>query len=515
MNSAYWRLYRTMAVLLLTAVLLLGVVFNVFMYHYSVSYQENALSVDCDNMVDLSKAYHSVGLLGRNINFKTSISTASRIADSDTLICDPDGYVVICSDSVQGCTHLGRKISSTYVKRAFAKGKVSSSSMVSTVYDEARLAVAMPLLADDGTQLGVVISSSPMTGVYANLAKTAGVFLAVGVLVLLVSLILMLVATHKQGQPLRKLAAAARQLGHGNLDVRLETDPKAGVEYSELVVAFNNMASSLQSTEAQRQEFIANVSHELKTPMTTIAGYMDGMLDGTIPPEQHAHYMQIVSDEVRRLSRLVRSMLEISRAQSVGVDKSRRTRFDVADVVGQTLLSFEQRIESKHLDVQADLPEEPAFTMADCDAITQVVYNLLDNAIKFCNEGGLLGVQMWFQNGKINVSISNTGETIAPEELPLVFERFHKTDKSRSRNPDGAGLGLYIVKTIICSHGEDITVESHDGKTAFCFTLPLLKSKGKEELPYAAAPTKESSEEGRLEGNGAESDSGSEQAPNV
>ena len=200
---------------------------------------------------------------------------------------------------------------------------------------------------------------------------------------------------------------------------------------------------------------MANVSHELKTPMTTISGYVDGILDGTIPEHRRDYYLQIVSDETKRLSRLVRSMLDISQLQNQDIPE-------------------EKKITDKRLEVDVDMPEHPVYTIANKDYITQVIYNLLDNAVKFCPEGKTLGLRIREGGSKIYVSVSNEGDTIPPEELPLVFDRFHKLDKSRSKNRDGWGLGLYIVKTIVCSHGENISVSSRDGRTEFTFTMPLV-----------------------------------------
>ena len=246
-------------------------------------------------------------------------------------------------------------------------------------------------------------------------------------------------------------------------------------ELEELALAFNNMASSLQKSEYQRQEFVANVSHELKTPMTTISGYIDGILDGTIPESRRSYYLQIVSDETKRLSRLVRSMLDISQLQKEeGIPEEKKMHFDLEESVGQVLITFEKKINDKNLDVDVDMPEHPVYTMANRDYITQVIYNLIDNAVKFCPEGGTLGIRIREGGSKAYVSVSNQGDTIPPEELPLVFDRFHKLDKSRTQNRDGWGLGLYIVKTIVCSHGENISVTSRDGKTEFTFTMPLV-----------------------------------------
>ena len=148
--------------------------------------------------------------------------------------------------------------------------------------------------------------------------------------------------------------------------------------------------------------------------------------------------------------------------------------FDLEEVIGQVLITFEKKITDKKLEVDVDMPEHPVYTIANRDYITQVIYNLLDNAVKFCPEGRTLGLKIREGGSKAYISVSNEGETIPADELPLVFDRFHKLDKSRTQNRDGWGLGLYIVKTIVCSHGENISVTSRDGKTEFTFTMPLV-----------------------------------------
>jgi signal transduction histidine kinase len=207
--------------------------------------------------------------------------------------------------------------------------------------------------------------------------------------------------------------------------------------------------------------------------MTVIDGYIEGILDGTISEDQQRHYLQLVSDETKRLSRLVRSMLDISRLQDQeGIPDEKKTRFDITECAGQVLITFEQKILQKGVNVEVAMPEHPVYTFANQDYITQVIYNLLDNAIKFCPPKGLLQLSVMETGGKIHVTIANSGPTIPAEELPRVFDRFHKLDKSRNRQQEGWGLGLYIVKTLVCSHGEDISVSSQEGKTAFTFTLP-------------------------------------------
>jgi signal transduction histidine kinase len=207
--------------------------------------------------------------------------------------------------------------------------------------------------------------------------------------------------------------------------------------------------------------------------MTTIAGFADGILDGTIPPERERESLQVIASETRRLSRLVRQMLDLSRLRALEEQNPVQERFDISEVMLRVLVSLEGKISSAGLDVQTDVPQQPVMVWGDPDGVTQVCYNLLDNAAKFAPAGSDITVKVAAREGKAYISVANLGETIPAEELPLLFDRFHKIDHSRSRDRDGVGLGLYIVKTLLGNMKENITVTSEDGVTEFTFTLTL------------------------------------------
>ena len=277
-------------------------------------------------------------------------------------------------------------------------------------------------------------------------------------------------------RPLRKMVSATQAFSKGDFTVRVPVESYD--ELGQLAISFNNMASSLATTELTRRSFTANVSHELRTPMTTIAGFIDGILDGTIPEEKRDYYLRIVSDEVKRLSRLVRSMLNIARIEA-GELEIKPDLFDVRDTVIKTIFSFEKPLEQKHIEVRG-LDGDKVMVEADPDLIHQVVYNLIENAVKFCNEGGYIEVGYQEDDKSTLVSIRNSGDGIAKDELPHVFDRFYKTDKSRSRDKGGAGLGLHIVRSIINLHGGEIVVRSVEGEYCeFVFTLPKHDHKNK------------------------------------
>ena len=473
MRSTFSRTFFSAAMVLLMAMLLIGTSFQVLVRNYLTDQSMEGLKNDGNAIAALASAYYTEGSLTHE-DFLVNLSFVSQVSQADAVICDRGGRLVLCSRAPFGCKHQGMMISTDFLNEVFSTGCVTSTGIVQGLYEEERFIVAVPITDMSGNGVGIVMVSTPMAQVKQILQKISDTYLFVSVLAVSLAVVTISLLARYQSKPLKDLAKAAHDFGHGNLDARVQVDERCSEEVQDLALAFNNMASSLQKSEYQRQEFVANVSHELKTPMTTISGFVDGILDGTIPPERSKHYMQMVSDETKRLSRLVRSMLDISRLQDQDIPAEKKTRFELQELAGQVLITFEQKIEGKQLLVDVDFPGHPTYTWASPDYITQVIYNLLDNAVKFCPTGGHLGMTIKTGTDKLYISISNSGETIPPEELPLVFDRFHKLDKSRSQNREGWGLGLYIVKTIVCRHGEDISVTSQNGVTTFTFTLPQV-----------------------------------------
>ncbi len=337
------------------------------------------------------------------------------------------------------------------------------------------LAYATPVPGENGIVVGHVVVTSTAESWSSLTSDTLRSVAVAGLWILLAALIAIYFITERTIAPLREIRRAARCLAVGEFDARVQVHGHD--EVAELAVAFNRMATDIESLDRMRNSFVANVSHDLRTPMTTIAGFIDGILDGVIPADQQEHYLRVVSDEVRRLSRLVTALLDVSRLQA-GDRKFDMQPFDVCELGRQILISFEQKIDDKHLDVCFDCEEERMFVLADRDAIHQILYNICDNAIKFSIPGGKLQMSfVWSQlDGsrarKAVVSVYNEGQGIPPEDLPFVFERFYKSDKSRSLDKTGVGLGMFISKTIIEAHKETITADSEYGQNCtFTFTL--------------------------------------------
>ena len=290
------------------------------------------------------------------------------------------------------------------------------------------------------------------------------------IVVMIAAVLAAYIMTERLVRPLRTITDIAKNYGKGDFSERIPVEGKD--EVSDLASALNNMADSLDSLEKMRNSFLANISHDLRTPMTTISGFIDGITSGAIPEDKHEYYLGVISAEVHRLSRLVTQLLDVSRLES-GERKFNFTNFDIAEMARIILISFEQRIINKSLDVEFESDNDEMYVIADEDAIYQVLYNLCHNAIKFSRDGGKFIIRIGTNaDKKVQVSVFDEGQGISIEDRRLVFDRFFKTDKSRGLDKNGVGLGLYISKTIMDAHDEKIWVESDEDKNCeFFFTL--------------------------------------------
>ena len=473
-RGLYWRQMSITVGMVLLTLVLLGTVFFSLSYNYARGQKTDELLERAQVVSRLSVRYLESGRyltmeeLRQDQVFQQLAATAAMISDMDILVCDEEGHVLLSTDE----TMEGQSITipEGVMSAVLEQGTWAGRSRLDQLYESKRFVGGVSVVSPTtGKVLGSVFTVSSGDTVDALWRTFAGLLVMTALVVLMISFVATSVTTMRQIKPIREMAQATRCYAEGDFDIRMN-DYGRDDEIGELAASFNNMAERLQQTERQRREFIANISHELKTPMTTIAGYTDGILDGTIPPENEKQYLQIIANESRRLSRLVRRMLDVSQLQAM--DPLRNgNHFDVCESMRRVLISMEKKINDRHLDVEADIPDEPILVLGDNDMITQVLYNLLENAAKFAREGSTLYLGVTMMDGKARVTVRNVGDTIPAEELPLLFERFHKSDKSRSEDKDGYGLGLYIVKTILQQHKEDISVTSENGVTTFTFSL--------------------------------------------
>lgn len=269
-------------------------------------------------------------------------------------------------------------------------------------------------------------------------------------------------------RPIRQLKDAAARMSAGDFAARVEVSGTTA-EVEELARAFNAMADELSCIEQGRREFVANVSHELRSPITSIMGFVQGMEDGTIPPEEHGHYLSIVSDETKRLSKLIGDLLALSRLEREDAALT-LTDFDICEMLRRAVIRRLNDLESRRMDVDCDFAEDSMLVRADADRIEQVVVNLIDNAVKFTPEGGRLRLVCRWEKDLCLVTVKDNGVGILPEDRERVFERFFTADRAHTAGK-GTGLGLSICQRILQMHGQSIRLEDTQEGAAFTFTL--------------------------------------------
>ena len=370
MHRTYFRTFTTTAAMVLVSFLLIGAAFGFASRQVFVSEARESMMTNSREISRMAVAYAAEGDL-RSLELRMTLSTIGASTNQHIFIVNPSGYIITCSDSAVFCEHIGKRLDESVTAILPQSGTVASLGTLGGFYASEHYTV-ISALTDDGTLLGHLFVSKD-TGTALSIWETIlPLFFFISLIVLCLALIFSYASSKYFAKPLRDMADAARRFGRGELDVRVESTDSTD-EIGELTEAFNSMANSLEQSETKRREFIANVSHELKTPMTTISGFADGILDGTIPPESEKKYLQIISSETKRLARLVRSMLELSRLQAKDRATLLKSSFDISEQLRLTLITFADKIEQKHLDVEFNVPEEEIKVLGDVDAITQVI----------------------------------------------------------------------------------------------------------------------------------------------
>ena len=481
-KSVFAKYITTFMCIIFISFLILTLLIVIMVNNYAADAKRDALSAAATNAADFlgdRMPANSTDKEGFARMIRTMTADANRVmgaisaAEDDVtmLVVDRDGNVLLVTGNdsrVKEGGRVPRAVLDDVNSGAVVSGREDLGDVISGAY----FFCAAPVLASGNDEVcGTVFACSGSDRQDALLGVIIKTVIIGSLWIMLAALVAVYFITEKVIGPLRDMSEMAQAFAAGNFDARVPV--RGHDEVAELATAFNDMAGSLSQLETLRNTFMANVSHDLRTPMTTISGFIDNILSGAVPPEKQPYYLSLIRTEVQRLARLVASLLDISRIQA-GDRKFEMKPFDVCEMARLILFSFEQKIENKKLDVDFVCDEERMMVLADRDAIYQILYNICDNAVKFSKEGGALSVSLRAAGDeRVCVSVYNEGAGIAAEDLPFVFERFYKGDKSRGLDKSGVGLGLFIAKTIIDAHHEKIWVESEQGAWCrFSFTLP-------------------------------------------
>lgn len=464
-QSIFAKLFTlVMAIFLISAVITGTLVFG-FLGSYFTESNEKELKMISKQVTDMTMELATSNQPASRSAYTRNLTAISEITGTEIFVIDTKGELV--ASSISG--YKG-KIKESFTK-SILKGKTETfRGAINGISRISMLAVGSPIKYRD-TVVGGVLVSIPVPQIDKARTEVLKIFLWIILFVTLVAGVLVYFVSKRISKPINKLNEAAKSIAKGNFKQRVDVDEIN--EIAELSETFNYMAESVEEFENNRNSFLANVSHDLRTPMTTITGFVEGVLDGTIPEEKKEWYLSIVLDESKRLSRIVTDLFDVSKIEQGSFNLDPKS-FDLNELVRINIIKFEKRITDKNIELLVEFDRDGIFVFADKDAIARVLTNLFDNAIKFTDENGYIKIRVGTKNGKAYASIENSGLGIDEEELVHIFDRFYKTDKSRNLDKNGAGLGLYIVKGIVQAHGERVWAESVKNKfTRFSFTLKL------------------------------------------
>lgn len=381
-------------------------------------------------------------------------------------VVDKEGSIFIVSDPGEEM-YLGESIAENRLNTLAKGNSIVDRGNFDGKLKELSLTVGYPIFVNNRFSGGVLVHAS-----LPEVQKTSrGMFrltMWVMLLSVLIAYVILYIQIRRISNPLKEISEAAKTIAGGEFQKRLKINTQDEIE--ELGASFNHMAESLEKIEENRRNLVANISHDLRSPMTSIRGFVEGILDGTIPEEKHEHYLKVVLEESRRLIKITNDLLELSNMQQ-GKTEIRKSTFELNEVIRRELISFEKRISEKQLDVSLVIHEEKTHVVSDPVLLERALANLLDNAVKFTPQGGQLSIRTWEENDRVQLEMMNTGTAIDSEELKRIWERFHKGDSSRGEYRTGFGLGLAIVKEIISKLEERIRVESGKDFVKFIFTI--------------------------------------------
>lgn len=450
--------------------LVVGLSMTILMQRYVLESEEQSLLHNAQEIRDLTVFLLENGSEEGYALFQRSLNSYSYQLKSAIFVTDTNGQVMLAAGTNQS-PKVGSQLKIGDMKRVLRRETVCQWGNLDGTYSDKRLNIILPLILN-GEVGGLLFLSSPMPQIHLLMTNLLRILTISVVFSLVVSFSVSFLVSQRISRPIRTMKKAAEEFAQGKFDTKI-TD-YCEDEMGELASAFNRMATSLDELELDRKAFVANVSHELRSPLTTIGGFAEGMLDGTIAEKDRERYLKIVSDEVKRMTRLVNDLLYMERS---GEEKLNTGVFDLNELIRLVLIGMETRITEKQIDVSVEFCRDVQNVCADRDGILRVVTNLLDNAVKFTPEQGTIQILLKEEaTGYVTTAIRNSGEVIPPEVQTHIFDRFYKGDQSRGINKEGTGLGLHIVKSILSKHGQSIRVRS-DEKEGTVFSFSLQKQK--------------------------------------
>lgn len=477
-NSLFSKIFFMQGIVALTVIVLIIPTIFVLIGDYFVSTQKDDILQDASRVAALTAQVADVGGTEETWEFfRSGIEFAG--GKSTVIVVNNKGDIIAAPKNVTGVNL--SEIDEKFIESAKNGKSVVQLYQKGKIFSEQTIVAMVPVTKSNMVTmktdfLGASVALRPMPQIRYIRDRIIRFILLAQLIAWMVAFSVSIVMTRQIIKPVKTMRNAAKSIAAGNFNARIPIT--SNDEIGQLAESFNSMTESLNELENMRSSFISDVSHELRTPMTIISGFVEGILDGTIPEKEQSKYLDIVLSEVKRLSRLVSDLLESSRLEQ-GKIKIEKVNVDMNRLATESVIAYEQQLTEKRINVNMELDEEECVALADKDSIKRVLINLIDNAIKFTPKEGEITLSTEHKDKKIYVTIKNSSDGISKEDLKHIWERFYKTDKSRSMDKRGVGLGLHIVKTIMTQHGGEIYADSEQGKFAsFTFVLDEGRKNG-------------------------------------
>ena len=486
MKSLYGRQFLLTAGMILISFALLGTAFIGLSYQYTIRETRDSMERNADYVADFTAKVRAEGIDVRDMAYQLYVANVAHIANAFVLVTEADGELVLCSDGATIQSGLGGNyLPQSIVSQLQKEGGYSGMTTLGGLFPEKRFVAGTPITVKtvnlatgqtEQTMIGVAYVAAETSDITELWQAFISIFFFTAVVVLCVAFITSSITSLRLTNPLKEIAETARKFGHGEYEVRVQGYEKRKDEVGELAEAFNAMADSIAKSEARRSEFVANVSHEMRTPLTAMRALIEPLRDGLVKTEeQRQQIYDVVLRETMRLSRLVNDMLELSRLQSGTASLSRSVfaPLPLLDLIHETYSAYAEDYQQTFVyDVPKDLPN----VVGNPDRTQQVLIALLDNAFKYTPEGGTVTLSACTEDQVVRIRVTDTGVGIPAADLPHVFDRFYKVDKSH--HSKGTGLGLAIAYEIMKHLGEEMSVTSEPGKgSCFTFTLHMADEK--------------------------------------
>lgn len=449
-------------------VMILGAMLSmVYTQHYMKEKREDLIQQGAKIAVAFSNGYRT----GNLNNLSYELQVLEEYMEAGVLMVNEDGVVVLASPGMDKMM-IGKSFVYENLVEGMMNGDVVSMETTGkSLFNEPTLIVGYPLAV--GQMAGIFMCRS-MPEMEDSLYQMYEACLISVLLVFILAVVASYMTSKRLTRPLKEMNEAAKVIAGGNFEHRVAITSED--ELGELGRSFNHMAESLQNNDQTKREFIGNVSHDLRSPLTSMQGFLTAMIDGTVPPEKQERYLRIVLEETYRLSRLTEGIVDLGRAESsrILIDE---TNFELNKLMRDTIARFEPQLNEKKIGVKAMFAQQETLVNGDFDKISRVVENLLGNAVKFSSCESVIEVETTLtERQKVLVSIRDYGAGIAQEDQKYIFDRFYKADTTRNQDKQGSGIGLAIVREFLQAHGEHITVKSVEGEgSTFVFSLKLAK----------------------------------------